>query len=274
MKRNISVLYICLGNYSVMWEGFYESAKKFFFVEDNVDYFVFTDDDRLLSSQIEHVTFIKEKNYGWPGNTLYRFRFFTSISDKIKKYDYAYFFNANAYFVRPISDELIPRDGCRIIAAQHFKFKDMDPILCGYDRNPKSTASIKWGHEGKAYCQACFIGATGPEMVKMSEILSHNIATDEDNHVVAKWHDESHFNKYICDKQYTLLPVSYVYPEALHLDIPIHILMRSKENFADLTTLRYGKRRKMDVLKEKIGYQNRKIQGYYHYFKKKLGLYK
>ena len=256
-----------------MWPGFYKSAKENLFQNDIKHFFCFTDDENLLSEKTDDVTFIKEKNYGWPGNTLYRFRMFTSLYDVLPTYDYAYFFNANAFFVKPLSDEIVPRDGARIIAAQHFKMEGLDPILYSYDRNPRSTACVKWGEEGKDYVQACFIGATGEEMAKMSKILSDNIATDESNHVVAKWHDESHFNRYIIEKEYTLLPVSYVYPEVLQLPIDVNILMRRKEQFGNLNVLRYGRKNALRVLCEKVEFQRRKVVDYYHYALKKVGYY-
>ena len=272
--RKIALLYIGIGNYSVMWDGFYESAKKYLFTDDEKHFFMFTDNEKLLASKLLDVTFLREKNYGWPGNTLYRFRMFTTVVEQLKDYDYVYFFNANACFVKPLSDEILPHDGATIVAAQHFKMEGVDPIKYGYDRNPKSTACVKWGQEGKDYVQACFIGATAEEMIEMCKTLSANIEEDEKNGVVAKWHDESHFNHYIIGKKYNLLPVSYVYPEVLQLPIEVNILMRRKEQFGNLNVLRYGKKSLARQIKEKSVFQWRKIQNEYHYILKKMGAYR
>lgn len=270
MNYNIAVLYIAIGNYSVMYEEFIASAKKFLFPNYKKHFYVFTDDEKLLNACEENVTFIREKNYGWPGNTLYRFRMFLTVQDELKTYDYAYFFNANTLFVKIIEDEILPKNGSRIVAAQHFKMRNIDPIKYEYDRNQKSTACVKWGGEGKDYVQACLIGATGAEMVHMCKVLSENIAIDEKNGVIARWHDESHFNKYIIDKQYTLLPVSYVYPEVLELPIDVNILMRNKERYGNLSTLRYGKKSFFRWLRDKMVFQCRKIQCAYHMIIKNL----
>lgn len=272
-KRNIAVLYICIGRYSVMWQEFYESAKKNLFNEENVHYYVFTDTEELLSLKYGDVTFIREKDYGWPGNTLYRFRMFTKIVDEIAKSDYTYFFNANACFVKPISEELIPRDGNNLIMAQHFKMQGLNPIEYTYDRNKKSKAYVPWGN-GRDYVQACFIGGTGKEIAKMSTELAKNIEIDDNNGVIAKWHDESHVNHYIIDKKYTLLPYSYVYPEVLNLPVEINILMRNKERYADLGVLRYGKKSLARIAKEKAKNQWPKIQTCYHLALNKLGFNK
>ena len=273
MKQRIAILYICLGNYYVMWDGFYNSAKQYLFTKHDIHFYCFTDNEKLLQSELEDVTFIKERNYGWPGNTLYRFKMFSSLDDELIKYDLVYFFNANAFFVEELNDEIMPEDKQTLVVAQHFKMQGLDPILYGYDRNKKSTAFVKWGEEGKDYVQACFIGALASEMIKMAKELSNNIDIDENNGIVAKWHDESHFNKYIIGKNYKLLPVSYVYPEVLELPIEVKILMRKKEQFGDLNVLRYGNKSLWRTIKEKTVFQYRKIQNYYHFLLKRIGVY-
>ncbi len=263
--RKIAIMYICIGKYSVMWQAFYESAQRFLFNNDSKHFFVFTDSEEILNSFYPDVTTIRESNYGWPGNTLYRFKMFSSISETIESYDYAYFFNANACFVKPVSDEVLPKDGSKIVVAQHFKMSGLNPLKYAYDRNAKSTAYVKWGHEGKDYIQACLFGATGSEFSNLSNIINKNIKQDEKHGVVALWHDESHLNKYIIGKKYTLLPISYVYPEVLSLPGEINILMRNKEKFASLNTLRYSKKSIIRNLVEKTYNQFRKLKGLYYY---------
>lgn len=269
----IAILYICIGRYSVMWEEFYQTSKRYLFDDDDKDYYVFTDDVLIAQLDLPDVTVKTVKDLGWPGNSLYRFRMFLQVADEMESYDYIYYFNANACFVKPISSEIIPQGSASIIAAQHFRQEGIDNIKYGYDRNKKSTAFVQWGQEGQHYVQACFIGASGSEMLHMCRELAANIDIDEKNGVTAKWHDESHFNKYLIGKVYTLLPVSYVYPEILNLPIEVNILMRSKERYADLCVLRYGKKRVMQAFVEKLLYQWRKIENECHYIFKKLGRY-
>lgn len=266
----IAILYICIGNYSVMWEGFYISAQKYLFLNQEKHFYVFTDSEQICKLKLPDVTFIKEKNYGWPGNTLYRFNMFCNIKDKLLNYDYIYFFNANAQFITKISDNILPNKHEKLVVAQHFGMQNMDPIFYEYDRNPRSTAYVRWGEEGKDYIQACFIGAEAKAFIEMSELLNNNIKIDEKQNIVARWHDESHINKYIIDKPYRLLPVSYVYPEVLKLPIKPMILMRDKTKFADLHILRYGNKSLSRTLSEKIEYQRRKLQKRWYYFLKKV----
>lgn len=237
---NIAVLYIALGAYSVMWEGFYNSAKKYLFSGNNLRFFVFTDSPDIKEDNL--VTVIKTKNYGWPGNTLYRFRFFLGIKDQLRKFDYVYFFNANAQFLENVDLDILPDDS-GLVSDAHFHYVNRPLWKAGYERRRKSTAFVDWGCEGPAYVQACFIGATSSKMIEMCEVLSKNIDIDESNGICAVWHDESHFNAFVSKNGCKVLPPLYACPESVDLSCfgSPKILMRNKERFANLNKLRYGR---------------------------------
>lgn len=238
----IGILYIALGNYSVMWPEFYESAKKHFFINEKTHFYVFTDDKTITNNQ--DIDVLETRNMGWPGNTLYRFKLFTSISDRLKQYDYLFFFNANAMFVSDVGEDILPKNGEKLISVQHFVYKNKHPAYIQYDRNKKSTAYVPWKHEPKEYCQACLLGGEGKAFLEMCEILSNNIDIDDKNGVCALWHDESHFNHYIMDHEVRVLPQEYAFPEFKLTDgyLPL-ILMRDKERYANTNVLRNGKKR-------------------------------
>ncbi|WP_052466674.1 glycosyltransferase family protein [Beduini massiliensis] len=236
----IAILYIGIGKYSVMWDDFFESAEKYFLSDNKYEknYFVFTDDPILLNSNLSRVKFIEVNNFGWPGNTLYRFHMFDLINEDLKYYDFCYFFNANALFIKPLSEELIPREGSDMIFAKHFRFEKSNPLQFPLDRNKKSTAYVEWGDEGKDYIQACFFGAKTSRFLDITKTPKKNIEIDDSNGICALWHDESHLNKYIINKTYTIIDYTFVYPESLTLSYPPNLLMRSKERYASLSSLR------------------------------------
>lgn len=250
----IGIFYLGIGAYSVMWEGFYNSAKKYFFPNESKDFFYFS--DKPLPKPLSDVTYFHVENLGWPGNTLYRFKYFLMVGEKMKDYDYCCFFNANASFVKNVPYDIFPTGDCHISSVGHFKYLTMNKVLVGYDRNKKSTAYVPWHKEPEnSYCQACIIIATGSEMLSMSKELSQNIDIDDSNGVCAKWHDESHFNHYLINHSVKVLSLDYAYPEALKLKgYNPYIVMRDKNSFADLNVLRNGKKRSfMDFLKFKFG---------------------
>jgi hypothetical protein len=61
------------------------------------------------------------------------------------------------------------------------------------------------------YCQACFFGAYKDVFFKLSDDLRNNINLDLKNNVISKWHDESHFNKYILNKPKKILNSSCLF---------------------------------------------------------------
>ena len=92
----VAVLYICTGRYSVFWEEFYRSMEKYFLKESKIEYFVFTDTDKLYDEENNNrIHRIRQDNLGWPGNTLFRFRMFVGIKERLKDFDYLFFLNAN-----------------------------------------------------------------------------------------------------------------------------------------------------------------------------------
>ena len=72
------------------------------------------------------------------------------------------------------------------------------------------------------------------ECKKLIDTLTINTRTDDDKGVMAKWHDESHMNRYLLDnveKVHTLHP-SFAYPEVFKgmLDWEPKIVHLAKEN--------------------------------------------
>lgn len=272
----IAVLYICIGKYTVLWPEFYDSARKYLFTSDNVHYFVYTDSD-CLKRQLSHlpdVTAIAERNHGWPGNTLFRFEMFLRIKQILKDFDFIYFFNANTQFLSKIDEDILPNAN-ELVVAEHFAMKNIDPILFEYDRNKKSEAYVPYGKESTHYVQAALIGGRADAFLLMCKLCASNIEKDLQNEVVARWHDESHLNKYILDKSVKILPLSYIYPEILLSQVADgepKILMRDKTRYASLSVLRYGKRRIWDIIFEKLEFQRRKIEKYFYWCLKHLGL--
>ncbi|MBN2633806.1 MAG: hypothetical protein JXR66_09640, partial [Bacteroidales bacterium] len=91
--KKIAIVYICTGNYSIFWETFYRTSMEFLLTVHQKHYFVFTDNDTITTSG--NITVIFKKPEGFPVDSLLRFRMFKSISDRLKDYDYVYFFNSN-----------------------------------------------------------------------------------------------------------------------------------------------------------------------------------
>lgn len=233
MKPKIAILYIATGRYIIFWDGFYQSAEKNFLPNYKKHYFIFTDAETQKFGK--NVTRIYRKQHAWPYDTLDRFDLFASIENQLKKYDYIYFLNANAEVVSVVGDEILPTAEQGIMVAWHpgyYLEKDVDTYP--YDRNPKSVAYIPFG-KGKYYVQGSFNGGRSKDYLKLIHELKERTALDKQNGVMARWHDESHLNKYILDKNPLVVPPNYTWArfsyeaEKIFKD-NIKIVMRYKQS--------------------------------------------
>ena len=205
----IAILYIATWRYFEFWPKFYESMEKHFLPQYEKHYYVFTDQN--FKNKPDNVTKIYRKWHGFPDDSLDRYEMFLSIEDQLKKYDYIYFLNANAKVVAYVGEEIFPTKEQGIMVAshpQHYRLQVRE--WYPYEDNPKSTAYIA-PDEGKYYVQGGFIGGRRKDFLKMCHVLDANIRTDKKNGVMAKFHDESHLNRYIIGKNPLIMPPNYIW---------------------------------------------------------------
>ena len=232
----IGILYICTGKYSIFWKSFYESSEKYFLARHKKTYFLFTDAKTIDYQDNENVIKIFQENLGWPNNTLMRFHVFLKNKISLQRMDFLFFCNANLLFVDSVGDEILPfEEG--LIALQHPGYLNKPRKKFAYEKNSMSCAHIPI-NKGKHYVMGCFNGGTTETFLKMSEELSKNIDEDNKNGITAIWHDESHLNKYIVDKNIKILNPSYGYPENWKLPFSPKIIIRDKTKYGGHKFLR------------------------------------
>lgn len=222
----IAVLYIATGRYTVFWKDFYTSCEKRFVPEIDKEYYVFTDAEHLEFDTKSNVHILYQEKLGWPYDTLLRFDMFLRVEDELKKADYVFFFNANTKFLQKITaKEVLPDTAHDGLVAATFNWK---PEQFTYDRNPKSTAYIPLG-EGKYYFRGGMNGGMADAYLKMVRVLKQNIKIDLDNNIIAKWHDESHLNKYLLNKNPLVLNHYYCFDSTSFVNpFKLKIIMQKK----------------------------------------------
>lgn len=209
--KNIAIFYICTGKYNILWKEFYESSEEFFLSEHHKEYFVFTDVENLeYEEQNQAIHRIKQEKLPWPYPTLYRFKMFNTQYEYVKNFDYVFFFNANAKFVKAVSavDVLPNNEENGLVVVKHPRYRMYENFDFPYDRNFKCQAYIKYG-KGETYVQGCIIGGTVEAFFEMSKKLEKQIDKDLSKNIIALWHDESYLNKYLMGKNYKLLPIQF-----------------------------------------------------------------
>lgn len=219
----IAILYICTGRYAQFFDGFYESAEKFLLSGMEKRYFVFTDQEQLTTA--ENVELLIRPCRGFPEDSLFRFDRFLEIKDKLKDYDYTFFFNANMRFVAPVGEELLEE---RLTAVLHPGYYDKPAWRYPYERNKQSKAYIP-AHEGNYnYYMGSLNGGRTADYLALAETCSRHIHEDWDKGIVACYHDESHLNHYLREHNCKPLSPAYAYIEGKDLPFEPKILLIDK----------------------------------------------
>ena len=201
-----------------------KSADRFLLPNHEVEYFIFTDWDDMTEKDFgstRKIHIIPVADVGYPFATLMRFHIFLREEDALKDYDYLIYCDVDMLFVDTVGDEVL---SLGITATRHpgyaFPHKDhWDKEKNGvggeiyfppFEPNPESTAYVPYP---KLYfCGGFQVGKTDIFLDAMASI-KRNIDIDFDNNYIARWHDESHWNKYLLDHPPTkVLSPAYCYP--------------------------------------------------------------
>lgn len=170
-----------------------------------------------------------QQKLGWPDDTLMRFHMFSKIDGPLKAFDYIFFCNANTRFKQPITFDLLRVNGADpdVITVRHPFFHWVrNPDDYPYERNGRSSAFIQKG-KGKYYVMGGFNGGKSTSYLKLIAHLKYNIDLDKKKGIVARWHDESHLNKYIYELQENVkfLDHNFGFPEGHDLPLGDNVLI-------------------------------------------------
>jgi hypothetical protein len=230
---SIAVLYIATGPYSVFWSDFYITSEKYFIPPLKKHYFVFTDDDSIISS--ENVSKIFKNSEGFPKDSLFRFRMFESINGDLMNFNYVFFFNSNMIFKEEIGTDFLPKDNDvdkGLIGILHPGHANRSFFWYPYDRNRKSTAFIPFNKkESYRYFMGGVNGGVLNRYLELIEICSKSIDEDLRNNYIARYHDESHLNHYFHYRGCKVLGPEFGWVEGRSSVNTIYLEIRNKVNY-------------------------------------------
>lgn len=250
-KIKIGILYICTGKYNIFWRDFFISMEKYFITDSEKHYFVFTDSLSVyFENENPRIHRIYQENLGWPFNTLMRFHIFLGAENKFINMDYLFFFNANLIILNTITgDDFLPILTNNLLAVIHPGFFNKKRNKFPYEKNKRSTSYIK-KNQGEYYFAGGLNGGKTTNFIEAMKVIRYNTDIDNKNKIIAKWHDESHWNKYLIDRSgIKILQPAYLYPEGWSLPFKPIILIRDKNKFGGHNYLR---NKKINSLKERI----------------------
>lgn len=244
MNKSIGILYLCTGPYKLFWDDYYNSFEKNFMTNLKKHYYVFSEtiDSGLEKYQNNsNVTFIHIDSMPWPLITLLRFKYFLDVKDKISAHDYLMFSNSNLICNKIVNEsEFLPDEsrGEYMSFCQHPGYWKTSLYNVPYERRKKSNAYIPYNCGETYVIGALFAGKTD-HFLRMSEILNSRISDDLKKNIIAKWHDESHLNRYLIGKKdYKLLSPSFCYPVGFDLPLERIICGVSKQAKFDVASFK------------------------------------
>ena len=265
--KKIGILYICTGPYALFWDDFYKSFEKYFLLNTEKHYFVFTDSEEIETDESRRVHVIKIENLPWPLITLMRFHYFKMIESELQGFDFLMFSNANISCAIEISeDELLPCGNENLFVTTHPGYYMKNKKLFPFDKNPLSRAYVR-RNEGEIYVIGAFFGGKKEAFLEMTEILKNNIEEDLKKNIIAKWHDESHLNKYIIGRNdVKVLSPEYCYPVGIDVSYEKKIYAVSKQDKFDVLHFKGQSKKKLTVtdrIKRKIRIMSYSFSSYH-----------
>ena len=232
--NKIGILFICTGEYWKFWETFFKSCEENFLINEEKHYFIFTDNNDLLSIKNEKIHPIFQKKMDWPFPTLYRYKIFIKNKSNFKNMDYLIFCNANLLFSEKIRiTDLFGNKN--LFATLHPGFYNKKPKNFTYESNVNSLAFTE-KKEDSIYVCGGFNGGIKNDFLIMAEILNQNIDKDFSKNIIAIWHDESHINNYVQNnkEKFNILTPSFCYPQHYDINISKKIIVQDKEKIISI----------------------------------------
>lgn len=171
-----------------------------------------------------NVTVFPVESQPWPYPTLMRYHMFLSEEEYLKKFDYIFYLDLDMRIVNIVGDEIL---GEGLTAAQHPMYALRQQFWYPYEPNPESAAYIKAtgrlleAPDGRKlfeplYAAGGFQGGKTQMFIDAMKAMKEGINKDFKRNYIARWNDESHWNKYLYDNPPSVvLSPSYVYPDSL-----------------------------------------------------------
>jgi histo-blood group ABO system transferase len=202
-RSKIGLLVMATGShYLAAAQQLVESAKKYFCLNHDVTYFIFTDGQLTMPG----VIVLEQHRMGWPYDSMMRFATYYKYKDHFTDFDYLFACDADMAFVSEIGDEILSDR----VGTIHPQTRFRRGI---YEDNPLSTACIA-RCQGTHYFAGAFYGGTRDEFITLVHTAQEHINIDLARGYIARVNDESHLNWYFAQHKPTVL----LGPEYCHFE--------------------------------------------------------
>ena len=210
--KSVAVAFIGTGKYNEFFASFYAKCVQHLFVDCERRFLVFTDRtyDRAA---FPGCRFIRIAHEPWPMITVQRFRTILKAEADVAAADAFLFVDADMSVETTLRYDDVFQPGRRYVGVHH-------PFFYGtgqgtFDDDPRSRAYVASTEDRSTYWQGCLWGGVAPHAVEMIRTLRAMVDADLKAGIMAKWHDESHLNRFFIDHKsfVTTLDPGFAYPE-------------------------------------------------------------
>jgi len=228
----VGIIIIATGTYTDYLDRLIPSIQRYFLPEHQRTIFCLCDNNRPTTDSIVCAPW---KHEPWPLNTLHKFRAINSISSLYWSLDALFYIDADMEVIAPTVDsELLPSLTNPICGVLHCGWLGEQPDP--YERNPASLACVS-DNKATPYYQGCLFGGLREPFLNMTWALEQCVDLDMERSLIAKYHDESHLNRWFVEHPPKSIPRTYARPVAMGPLLPgTKIIHVEKDN----ATLRQG----------------------------------
>ena len=177
----------------------------------------------VISIRHRGATIFPTEPIEWPMPTLLRYNLFLQQEEQLQDFDYIFYVDVDMKIVDWIGEEIL---SAGLTAAQHPMYALRQTYIAPHEPNPNSKAYIKLPgktieENGKKrfqpyYYAGGFQGGKTEFFIKAMKVMRKNIDDDLIDSYIARWNDESHWNKYLYDNPPDIvLNPGYIYPDSL-----------------------------------------------------------
>lgn len=216
----IGIAIIATGKYKNFLNQFLDSLKNFLPNHKKHVYLFWDKEDEVWwHDVITEVAAFNIEHKPFPYPTLMRYQWISRLENI--DCDYLFYSDVDMRMVNVGEEILHP-----LIAVRHPGFYQGGG---SWETNPNSLAYVAPEKRLKYYAGG-FQGGETKTYMEAVKTMRNNIQTDLDNGITAVWHDESHWNKYLTEHQFTELTPAHCYPEGTNLPFGQKIIALNKNH--------------------------------------------
>lgn len=200
-RPTIGILLISTWKYNSFVKNIISDIKKYFLPGYNIKIFLHTDQIIKKTEFFDHVFSTKKSDIyktlrinhkPWPLITLFRYKTFLDFKDQYDT-DYLFYLDVDVKINSYIRENIL-HDFCVV---EHYAFKNQRGTP---ETNPNSNAYIP-DNQPITYVAGGFLGGKKDIFLEAAKIIDIHITDDYNRGIIARWHDESHLNRYYVDNK-------------------------------------------------------------------------